>query len=64
MARKYRQKKPKLVNRFRNKNTEVVVGEEAEVPTIPQYEMGDVNRDGVVNVVDIVHLVGVILGNN
>ena len=64
MARKYRQKRPELVQRFRKKNEHV----ESTVytgPDIPEPEglMGDVTGDGILDVVDLVELVGVVMGN-
>ena len=65
MARKYRQKRPELVQRFRGKNETVVdtfVSEEEVIPE-PEGLMGDVTGDGILDVVDLVELVGVVMGN-
>ena len=64
MARKYRQRNPKLVQRFRGKNEEVIVAEEpVEEEELIGPLMGDINQDGVVNVTDMVDIVQYILGN-
>ena len=62
MAKKFRQKRPELVQRFRTKNIPVVLEEEEVVPE-PEGLMGDVTGDGILDVVDLVQLVGVVMGN-
>jgi hypothetical protein len=32
-------------------------------PSTEQFEMADINNDGIVNVLDIIQLVNIILGN-